>query len=1189
MLFFMWFALSICTVLIPFSSARAATQAQIDAARNKGIAWLINHQNGDGSWRTSSGLEVATTAETLQALANAGMKGFPYTAGVSWLSNTKVDSVDSLSRKILALQKAGLNVTSDLDRLISWRNSDTWFPGTWGAYDHFETSFPDTSIALSAIRTAGYTYPNQSTDLMVALCSFLTAQRPSGTDSGSWSYNHLNISTSLPPHPSFVIKGGILPTALNILEIDAIKTTTGLTSRNCDSVNYDLQASIDNGINWLLTKRNSADGGFGSNGTSTVLDTAIIYQVLVALRPNDSATGGALDYLIAQQSADGAWQGNALLTSLVLKTWPPAVLPDTDKDGVPDSVEAILATNPNVADSRWIARGNGQSVSGVTVSIVTADTVLNQSFSYTLPNNGGTGPHTWTIISGTLPSALVLSSSTGVISGIPTTVGSYDFIYQVTDSTSTSSMIPATINVHHLVEQAWSAGTGVSVSGSDWVHGNLAATDLSGNVYITVSSSNGSNDDYLTIKYDPNGNQLWQARYNYIGNDRPVAIAVDASGNVYVTGTSSNGSNDDYATVKYNTDGNPLWGVTGARYDFGGNDKAAGMVLEASGNVYVTGTSSNGQDDDYATMKYNANGVPQWAANQARYNNGWDDRAVGIATDTFGNVYVTGTSAWGYEENSDGYFDDYATMKYDPNGNALWPEAARYENGYRDQAVGIAVDIIGNIFVTGISSNNSGDDDYATVKYDTNGVEQWVARWDSYGSGNDRPAGLVVDNLGNVYVTGTAGATLSGGHVVFIDSVVTVKYDLNGNQIWIQGYKSNIGPDTATSIVIDGNGDIYVTGATCKEIITNGCRTDYFILKYSVGGQRIWIGIYDSGGTTLPIGLAVDSEGNATVVGEVWNGVGSEYTTVKYTVPPAPSNLKVVDHPEDAGGVLDLTWAPYINPKVTQQRIYRTIGASSNDYTLVATLTGNSANSYSDTGLVNGTTYYYVVRFFDGKSESANSNKASGVPQSNNALATPSTLAANATNSTQVSLTWTISSPSGVHHYDIERKLNNGPYTKISTATTTTYTDTTVNGGAAYVYRVRAVDTAGNTSGYSNVNLATTIFFTNDPIVIFSENPTAPTLVKAEHFIQLFNAVNAVRKTAGFGEFSWSTTSQGNPILPPAPQNPIRAQHVIDLRNNLDQALNALGISPPSYTDPGLTIGTTIKRDHIQQLRDAVK
>ena len=151
---------------------------------------------------------------------------------------------------------------------------------------------------------------------------------------------------------------------------------------------------------------------------------------------------------------------------------------------------------------------------------------------------------------------------------------------------------------------------------------NSLKLDDSGNVYVNGSSdANGSGYDYLTIKYSSAGLALWTNRFNGTGNgeDDSFSMVVDGSGNVYVTGRSTgSGGNLDFATIKYSSAGAPVWTnrFNGAS---NGSDEAYSLAVDGSGNVYVTGNShggssysDGGSDDDYATIKYSSAGVALW-------------------------------------------------------------------------------------------------------------------------------------------------------------------------------------------------------------------------------------------------------------------------------------------------------------------------------------------------------------------------------------------------------------------------------------------------------------------------------------------------------------------------------------------------------------------------------------------------
>ena len=127
--------------------------------------------------------------------------------------------------------------------------------------------------------------------------------------------------------------------------------------------------------------------------------------------------------------------------------------------------------------------------------------------------------------------------------------------------------------------------------------------------------------------------------------------------------------------------------------------------------------------------------------------------------DGSGNVYVAGQSY------GSGTGSDYATLKYDSAGNQLWVQ--RYNGplgNSQDAATAIAVDGSGNINVTGYSTDSTGsgtDFDYATIRYDQDGNELWVKRYNGPANNDDEAYAIAVDGSGNVYVTGLSYSSVS--------------------------------------------------------------------------------------------------------------------------------------------------------------------------------------------------------------------------------------------------------------------------------------------------------------------------------------------------------------------------------------------------------------------------------------------
>jgi uncharacterized delta-60 repeat protein len=382
-----------------------------------------------------------------------------------------------------------------------------------------------------------------------------------------------------------------------------------------------------------------------------------------------------------------------------------------------------------------------------------------------------------------------------------------------------SSFDWATVRYGPSGNQLWVARYDGPAGGADAAMAVAARGDR---VVVTGASAAGNLfDDMLTIAYTASGDTVWTARYDGPGNgnDAGLAVGFDPAGRVYVTGYSNGGGEFwDFTTACYNAAGAEQWL---ARHPTEDESYAVGLAVDAAGNCHVAGSTGSPytMSWDYLTVKYDSAGNELWAA---RYNGPADehDEARAIALDAAGNVHVTGGSA------RPGTGADFTTIRYSPAGETLW--LRRYDgpaNG-ADWANALALDAAGNIYVTGSSQGTTTDVDFATVKYAPDGTRLWVARYDGPSSGFDEARAIAVDADG-IYVTGTS--TGDGTRADY----ATVKYDLSGRQEWVVRYDGPAGRfDEPRGTALDGAGGICVTGFS----VGSGTGSDYATLRYATTG-----------------------------------------------------------------------------------------------------------------------------------------------------------------------------------------------------------------------------------------------------------------------------------------------------------------------------------------------------------------
>jgi len=229
---------------------------------------------------------------------------------------------------------------------------------------------------------------------------------------------------------------------------------------------------------------------------------------------------------------------------------------------------------------------------------------------------------------------------------------------------------------------------------------------------------------------------------------------------------------------------------------------------------------------------------------------------------------------------------------------------------------------------------------------------------------------------------------------------------------------------------------------------------------------------------------ATDAAGNLSTYSNTANG-----TTLDTQAPTAPASLAAT---AASGTQINLSWtASTDNVGVTGYLVERCQGASCSSFAQIGTATGTT---YNDTGLTNATSYRYRVRATDAAGNlSAYSNIASGTTLDTQAPTAPGSLNATAAGGSQINLTWVASTDNvGVTGYLVERcqGASCSNFAQVGTSGGAAFSDTGLTANTSYSYRVRATDSAGNLSTYSNTASATTQNPDTQP-------PTAPSSLTA--------------------------------------------------------------------------------------------
>ncbi|MCX6841185.1 MAG: SBBP repeat-containing protein [candidate division WOR-3 bacterium] len=436
---------------------------------------------------------------------------------------------------------------------------------------------------------------------------------------------------------------------------------------------------------------------------------------------------------------------------------------------------------------------------------------------------------------------------------------------------------------------------------------------------LGASAALGDDDTMWTRRYDGQGRR----------DDYAKTVLVDQEDNVIVVGTCmGNGSGNDVGVVKYDSAGTEMWFATIAGPG-ASNEEAKGAAVGPNGFIYITASTGVYPDFDIMTVKYTAQGTEWWRRTYAG-TGGRADVPAGIVVDTLGNSYVTGytiaagdSSGWVTMKLSNGnglplwtairigglpaaialgpdnavyvtgysapeYLEDCATVKYSTDGVEQWASFYNYSDNATDQAVAITVDAAGDAYVTGTSASApppGGLNQYATVKYaNDSGAEMWVARYTGTGGQNSATDIALGDSA--VYVTGVSQGPEGD------DDYATAAYDKNsGSQLWATRFDGPAGKnDDAVDLAITPDGTILVTGTS----INANEKGDITTISYTSDGYEWWVRRHSdpSGNDAIAAAVAFDSYSRPIVTGSSFGGAYYDFLTMKYGAPPGIAEFK---------------------------------------------------------------------------------------------------------------------------------------------------------------------------------------------------------------------------------------------------------------------------------------------------------
>lgn len=337
--------------------------------------------------------------------------------------------------------------------------------------------------------------------------------------------------------------------------------------------------------------------------------------------------------------------------------------------------------------------------------------------------------------------------------------------------------------------------------------------DLSGNMYVAGHNRTTSDSQALLIKFDSNGNEIWNKTQGpAFSSNTWRDIVIDSSGNLYLAGRAY--SNHSITIAKYNSTGDEQWNVSWG--DTG--DNAYGIALDGNGNCYVTGTTSTlappGETEILLLKLNNSGDIQEIVGIDTPGASITKGQGNDIVVDGSGNVLITGYTG---DDTNDNLIFLTCNNTFEDIQNVTWRVG--------DDAYGTGIALGSNNMVHVVGYNSSSSDTIRQVilrTYTKERILSWMRNWTFGPASKDWGSKVDVNSEGDIYVSGTATVSNTG--------LLLLKYESTGTLNYTKTWGGINGDDFGEGICVDSsNGNIFITGhgESWSEV-----ANDLFLLKF---------------------------------------------------------------------------------------------------------------------------------------------------------------------------------------------------------------------------------------------------------------------------------------------------------------------------------------------------------------------